>query len=123
MWVSLLFNMSSLVGEECMMVAIYNMDFFSFFPFLVFFSDGKSTVTMEDILIFATGCSSIPPAGFKPTPSIECLHMDFPVGNKCNNCLALPITSTYKEFQENMDFAIKNTLRLEKEENSHFIGH
>ncbi|XP_007118175.1 G2/M phase-specific E3 ubiquitin-protein ligase isoform X3 [Physeter macrocephalus] len=85
--------------------------------------DGKSTVTMEDILTFATGCSSIPPAGFKPTPSIECLHMDFPVGNKCNNCLALPITSTYKEFQENMDFAIKNTLRLEKEENSHFIGH
>ncbi|XP_019779663.1 G2/M phase-specific E3 ubiquitin-protein ligase isoform X6 [Tursiops truncatus] len=85
--------------------------------------DGKSTVTMEDILIFATGCSSIPPAGFKPTPSIECLHMDFPVGNKFNNCLALPITSTYKEFQENMDFAIKNTLRLEKEENSHFIGH
>ncbi|XP_059952341.1 G2/M phase-specific E3 ubiquitin-protein ligase isoform X1 [Mesoplodon densirostris] len=85
--------------------------------------DGTSTVTMEDILIFATGCSSIPPAGFKPTPSIECLHMDFPVGNKCNNCLALPITSTYKEFQENMDFAIKNTLRLEKEENSHFIGH
>nr|XP_031309387.1 G2/M phase-specific E3 ubiquitin-protein ligase isoform X2 [Camelus dromedarius] len=85
--------------------------------------DGKSTVTMEDILIFATGCNSIPPAGFKPTPSIECLHMDFPVGNKCNNSLALPITSTYKEFQENMDFAIKNTLRLEKEENSHFIGH
>lgn len=83
--------------------------------------DGKSTVTMEDILIFATGCKSIPPAGFKPSPSIECLHMDFPVGNKRDNCLALPITSTYKEFQESMDFAIKNTLRLEKEENSHFI--
>lgn len=73
---------------------------------------------MEDILIFATGCSSIPPAGFKPSPSIECLHIDFPVGNKCNNCLALPITNTYKEFQENMDFAIKDALRLEKEEES-----
>uniref|UniRef100_A0A2K5CXI2 G2/M phase-specific E3 ubiquitin-protein ligase n=2 Tax=Aotus nancymaae TaxID=37293 RepID=A0A2K5CXI2_AOTNA len=85
--------------------------------------DGKSTTTMEDILIFATGCSSIPPAGFKPTPSIECLHMDFPVGNKCNNCLAIPITNTYKEFQENMDFAIRNTLRLDKEKNSHYIGH
>uniref|UniRef100_A0A452S9Z7 G2/M-phase specific E3 ubiquitin protein ligase n=1 Tax=Ursus americanus TaxID=9643 RepID=A0A452S9Z7_URSAM len=85
--------------------------------------DGKSAITMEDILIFATGCSSIPPAGFKPTPSIECLHMDFPVGNKCNNCLALPITNTYQEFQENMDFAIRNTLRLEKEESSHYIGH
>lgn len=106
-----------------MMVAIYNVDLFVFYfsLFVVFFSDGKSTVTMEDILIFATGCKSIPPAGFKPNPSIECLHMDFPVGNKCDNCLALPITSTYKEFQESMDFAIKNTLRLEKEENSHFI--
>uniref|UniRef100_G3UIK1 G2/M-phase specific E3 ubiquitin protein ligase n=1 Tax=Loxodonta africana TaxID=9785 RepID=G3UIK1_LOXAF len=81
---------------------------------------GKSATTMEDILIFATGCSSIPPTGFKPTPSIECLHMDFPIGNKCNNCLALPITNTYKEFQENMDFAIRNTLRLEKEESSHY---
>lgn len=80
--------------------------------------DGKSATTMEDILIFATGCSSIPPAGFKPSPSIECLHIDFPVGNKCNNCLALPITNTYKEFQENMDFAIKDALRLEKEEES-----
>ncbi|XP_053450567.1 G2/M phase-specific E3 ubiquitin-protein ligase isoform X2 [Nycticebus coucang] len=85
--------------------------------------DGKSATTMEDILIFATGCSSIPPAGFKPTPSIECLHMDFPVGNKCNNCLAIPVTSTYKEFQENMDFALRNTLKLEKEESSHYIEH
>ncbi|KAF6351301.1 G2/M-phase specific E3 ubiquitin protein ligase [Rhinolophus ferrumequinum] len=85
--------------------------------------DGKSAATMEDILIFATGCNSIPPAGFKPTPSIECLHMDFPVGNKCNNCLALPITNTYKEFQEKMDFAIRSTLRLEKEESSHYVGH
>ncbi|XP_076983153.1 G2/M phase-specific E3 ubiquitin-protein ligase isoform X1 [Tamandua tetradactyla] len=85
--------------------------------------DGKSATTMEDILIFATGCSSIPPTGFKPTPSIECLHMDFPIGNKCSNCLALPITNTYKEFQENMDFAIRNTLRLEKEEISHYAGH
>uniref|UniRef100_A0ABI7VWV3 HECT domain-containing protein n=1 Tax=Felis catus TaxID=9685 RepID=A0ABI7VWV3_FELCA len=85
--------------------------------------DGKSAVTMEDILIFATGCNSIPPAGFKPTLSIECLHMNFPVGNKCNNCLALPITNTYQEFQENMDFAMKNTLRLEKEESTHYIGH
>lgn len=90
---------------------------------LVNFSDGKSTTTLEDILLFATGCSSIPPAGFKPAPSIECLPVDFPIGNKCNNCLALPITNTYKEFQENMDFTIRNTLRLEKEESSHYIGH
>lgn len=80
--------------------------------------DGKSTTTMKDILIFATGCSSVPPAGFKPPPSIECLHVDFPVGNRCNNCLTLPITNTFQEFQENMDFTIRDTLRLEKEERS-----
>uniref|UniRef100_A0A0K8RN07 HECT domain-containing protein n=1 Tax=Ixodes ricinus TaxID=34613 RepID=A0A0K8RN07_IXORI len=77
----------------------------------------------KTFLFFATGCNSIPPAGFKPTPSVECLHIDFSVGNKCNNCLALPITETYKEFQEKMDFAIRNTLRLEKEESSHYIEH
>ncbi|XP_048218789.1 G2/M phase-specific E3 ubiquitin-protein ligase isoform X4 [Perognathus longimembris pacificus] len=82
---------------------------------------GKSATTMEDILIFATGCNSIPPAGFKPTPSIEYLHTDFPVGNKCNNCLGLPITKTYKEFEENMDFTIRNNIKLEKEEYSHYI--
>uniref|UniRef100_A0A8C2M7I7 G2/M-phase specific E3 ubiquitin ligase n=1 Tax=Cricetulus griseus TaxID=10029 RepID=A0A8C2M7I7_CRIGR len=80
--------------------------------------DGTSATTMEDILVFTTGCRSVPPAGFKPPPSIECLHMDFPVGNKCSNSLALPIINTYKKFQENMDLTIKDTLRLEKEEGS-----
>ncbi|XP_006890028.1 PREDICTED: G2/M phase-specific E3 ubiquitin-protein ligase-like [Elephantulus edwardii] len=83
---------------------------------------GKSSTTMEDLLVFATGCSSIPPIGFKPNPSIECLHMDFPIGNKCNNCLALPITSTYEEFQDNMDFAIRKTLRLQNDESSDYTG-
>lgn len=105
-----------------MIVAIDN-EFIFLFLLSINFLDGKTAITMEDILIFATGCKSIPPAGFKPTPSIECLHVDFPVGNKCNNCLALPITNTYKEFQEKMDFSIRNTLRLEKEESSHYIEH
>ncbi|XP_052041853.1 G2/M phase-specific E3 ubiquitin-protein ligase isoform X2 [Apodemus sylvaticus] len=83
--------------------------------------DGKSATTVEDILIFATGCSSIPPTGFKPAPSVECLHVDFPVANKCKNCLVLPVTNTYEEFQENMDFAIRDTIRLENEERSHLL--
>lgn len=112
------FQHSRLVGDESMIAAIDN-EFIFLFLLLINFLDGKTVTTMEDILIFATGCNSIPPAGFKPTPSIECLHVDFPVGNKCNNCLALPITNTYKEFQEKMDFSIRNTLRLEKEESSH----
>lgn len=92
------------------------------FSLIANFSDGKSTTTMKDILIFATGCSSVPPAGFKPLPSIECLHVDFPVGNKCDHCLALPITNTFQEFQESMDYAIRDTLRLEKEEGSRSLS-
>lgn len=88
------------------------------FSLIANISDGTSATTMEDILVFTTGCRSVPPAGFKPPPSIECLHMDFPVGNKCSNSLALPIINTYKKFQENMDLTIKDTLRLEKEEGS-----
>uniref|UniRef100_A0A4X2JPI0 G2/M-phase specific E3 ubiquitin protein ligase n=1 Tax=Vombatus ursinus TaxID=29139 RepID=A0A4X2JPI0_VOMUR len=78
---------------------------------------GESVVTLEDILLFATGCRSIPPVGFQPTPSIEFLHADYPVGTKYYNKLTLPITNTYKEFQENMDFAIRNALELEREKN------
>ncbi|XP_038612475.1 G2/M phase-specific E3 ubiquitin-protein ligase [Tachyglossus aculeatus] len=83
---------------------------------------GESEVTMEDILFFATGTSSIPPVGFAMAPSIEIMHMDYPLGNRCNNCLVLPITNTYKEFQENMDFAIRNTLRVEREKNCYHTG-
>ncbi|NP_001161436.1 G2/M phase-specific E3 ubiquitin-protein ligase isoform 3 [Mus musculus] len=83
--------------------------------------DGKSATTMEDILIFATGCSSVPPTGFKPSLSVECLHVDFPVADKYRNHLVLPATNTYEEFQENMDFTIRDTLRLEKEERSHIL--
>uniref|UniRef100_F7BSS9 G2/M-phase specific E3 ubiquitin protein ligase n=1 Tax=Monodelphis domestica TaxID=13616 RepID=F7BSS9_MONDO len=76
---------------------------------------GESVITLEDILVFATGCRSIPPVGFQPTPSIKFLPADYPVGSKCFNSLTLPITNTYEEFQENMDFAIRNALGLAKE--------
>ncbi|XP_001368632.3 G2/M phase-specific E3 ubiquitin-protein ligase isoform X1 [Monodelphis domestica] len=76
---------------------------------------GESVITLEDILVFATGCRSIPPVGFQPTPSIKFLPVDYPVGSKCFNSLTLPITNTYEEFQENMDFAIRNALGLAKE--------
>ncbi|XP_043372315.1 G2/M phase-specific E3 ubiquitin-protein ligase isoform X5 [Dermochelys coriacea] len=76
---------------------------------------GESAATLEDILVFATGTSSIPPIGFEPDPSVKFLHIKYPVGNRQLNCLELPITKTYEQFKNKMDFAISSTLRLEVE--------
>ncbi|XP_061854923.1 G2/M phase-specific E3 ubiquitin-protein ligase isoform X2 [Colius striatus] len=76
---------------------------------------GESVVTLEDILLFATGFSSIPPVGFDPEPTIKFLHRRYPVGNRLLNCLELPLTKTYEQFKKKMEFTIRNTLRVERE--------
>uniref|UniRef100_H3AFB9 G2/M-phase specific E3 ubiquitin protein ligase n=1 Tax=Latimeria chalumnae TaxID=7897 RepID=H3AFB9_LATCH len=74
----------------------------------------KTSRSLEEILIFATGADAIPPIGFVPEPSIEFWHSrersPFPIGNKCKNTLKFPITKTYKEFKRNMDFAVSMEL-------------
>uniref|UniRef100_A0A8C3RVP4 G2/M-phase specific E3 ubiquitin protein ligase n=1 Tax=Chelydra serpentina TaxID=8475 RepID=A0A8C3RVP4_CHESE len=76
---------------------------------------GESAATLEDILVFATGISSIPSIGFEPDPSVKFLHIKYPIGNRQLNCLELPITKTYEQFKSKMDFAISSSLRLEVE--------
>ncbi|KFQ21211.1 G2/M phase-specific E3 ubiquitin-protein ligase, partial [Mesitornis unicolor] len=76
---------------------------------------GESVVTLEDILLFVTGSFSIPPIGFDPEPTIKFLHKRYPVGNRLLNCLELPITETYEQFKNTMEFTIRNTLKVEKE--------
>jgi len=79
------------------------------------FLGGESVVTLEDILLFVTGFSSIPPSGFDPEPSIKLLHIRYPIGNRLLNCLELPITKTYEQFKNKMEFTIRNTLKVERE--------
>ncbi|XP_010709942.1 G2/M phase-specific E3 ubiquitin-protein ligase isoform X2 [Meleagris gallopavo] len=76
---------------------------------------GESVVTLQDILFFVTGCSSIPPIGFDPEPTIKFLPVHYPIGNRLLNCLELPITRTYENFKNKMEFTIRNTLRGERE--------
>ncbi|PKU49508.1 hypothetical protein llap_217 [Limosa lapponica baueri] len=76
---------------------------------------GESVVTLEDILLFATGFNSIPPIGFDPEPTIKFLHGRYPIGNRLLNCLELPITETYEQFKNKMEFTIRNTLRVKGE--------
>lgn len=76
---------------------------------------GESVVTLQDILFFVTGCSSIPPIGFDPEPTIKFLPVHYPIGNRLLNCLELPITRTYENFKNKMEFTIRSTLRGERE--------
>uniref|UniRef100_A0A8D0CC70 G2/M-phase specific E3 ubiquitin protein ligase n=2 Tax=Salvator merianae TaxID=96440 RepID=A0A8D0CC70_SALMN len=76
---------------------------------------GESAVTLEDILVFATGIRDVPPIGFDPEPAVKFLQIKYPVGKRDLNCLELPITKSYEKFKRSMDFAIRSTLRLESE--------
>ncbi|XP_034738154.1 G2/M phase-specific E3 ubiquitin-protein ligase [Etheostoma cragini] len=77
----------------------------------------EETQKLGMILAFATGANLVPPIGFSPQPSIEFLHQEhdagttskLPIANTCINCLKLPLHTCYKDFQENMDFALGNT--------------
>ncbi|KAF7251753.1 G2/M phase-specific E3 ubiquitin-protein ligase [Varanus komodoensis] len=76
---------------------------------------GESAVTLEDILVFATGIRNIPPIGFDPEPSVKFLHIKYPNRKRHLNCLELPISNSYEKFKTILDFTIKSTLRLESE--------
>ncbi|NXU47767.1 G2E3 ligase, partial [Turnix velox] len=76
---------------------------------------GESVVTLEDILFFVTGFTSVPPMGFDPEPTIKFLHKRYPVGNRHLNFLGLPITTTYEQFKKKMELTIRNALRAERE--------
>ncbi|XP_016521610.1 G2/M phase-specific E3 ubiquitin-protein ligase-like [Poecilia formosa] len=79
--------------------------------------DEEGSSKLQNILVFATGASEIPPIGFSPGPSIEFLHgsseeshtKKLPMANTCINCLKLPVLTCYEVFKENMDFALANT--------------
>ncbi|XP_048036146.1 G2/M phase-specific E3 ubiquitin-protein ligase [Megalobrama amblycephala] len=65
-------------------------------------------LTLEMVLEFASGASSVPPLGFPHQPKIEFLHTFgqetriFPEANTCLIVLRLPIHSTYEHFRTYM---------------------
>ncbi|KAJ8381338.1 hypothetical protein SKAU_G00021160 [Synaphobranchus kaupii] len=74
--------------------------------------DGNSTVSLEQILIFASGASRIPPLGFPFDPTLEFLHTSegtqkiFPEANTCLVVVRLPIHPTYEKFKHMMESGI-----------------
>ncbi|XP_016400282.1 G2/M phase-specific E3 ubiquitin-protein ligase-like [Sinocyclocheilus rhinocerous] len=70
----------------------------------------QTEVPLENVLMFATGLTSLPPAGVAPQPCIVFLdNSPFPMANTCTNTLKLPILETYSLFQTQMDFGIQNS--------------
>ncbi|XP_077075800.1 G2/M phase-specific E3 ubiquitin-protein ligase [Siphateles boraxobius] len=67
-------------------------------------------VKLEDILIFASGASKVPLAGFQEKPTITFLEpglgRSLPTANTCTVSLNLPMCSTFNDFSENMALAI-----------------
>ncbi|KAJ3640473.1 hypothetical protein Zmor_003767 [Zophobas morio] len=86
--------------------------------------EDEDGVTLKEILIFATGASSIPPLGFSTKPVIQFMHTKvthenltdvckkryFPEANTCALQIHLPVFhKDYCNFELDMDFAITNS--------------
>lgn len=68
------------------------------------------TLTLEDILSFATGATNIPLLGFKAEGHMTFLHDGgmFPTASTCSMTLRLPIVTNYEVFKERMSYDILN---------------
>lgn len=70
-------------------------------------------MSLEDILVFATGADAVPPCGFDPLPVAQFWSDRRPRGNNCANSIVLPtwpdINVTYEEFKDFMDDGIQNS--------------
>ncbi|XP_028650961.1 uncharacterized protein LOC114646789 [Erpetoichthys calabaricus] len=72
--------------------------------------EGQAAVCVEDVFMFATGLTSLPPSGLEPLPRIEFLDdSPFPMANTCSNTMKLPLLDSYKVFKSHMDFGIQNS--------------
>ncbi|XP_041837325.1 G2/M phase-specific E3 ubiquitin-protein ligase-like isoform X6 [Melanotaenia boesemani] len=96
------------VGSNMRMLENKTRSFWA--DYLLDCEDNESSVTLEEIFMFATGVPCIPPAGMDPQPHLEFLaSSEFPMANTCANTLKLPILDDYDTFKANMNFGIKNS--------------
>ncbi|XP_049913676.1 uncharacterized protein LOC126398392 isoform X3 [Epinephelus moara] len=68
-----------------------------------------SPITLEKVLEFTSGASTVPPLGFPHRPQIHFIHEAnrvFPEANTCLIILRLPIHSDYEDFRKYMEEGI-----------------
>ncbi|XP_059183628.1 G2/M phase-specific E3 ubiquitin-protein ligase-like isoform X2 [Centropristis striata] len=72
--------------------------------------DRKTGLSLADILMFATGLSSLPPSGINPRPKLVFQRNSrYPCSRTCANTMEIPLSMTYEEFAKDMDFGIENS--------------
>lgn len=79
--------------------------------FILFtFSERNGSLSLEDILMFATGLREIPPAAIQPKPQLLFQTTSrFPVVDVCANTIKIPVLHSYEDFQEAIDYGIQNS--------------
>ncbi|XP_044022635.1 G2/M phase-specific E3 ubiquitin-protein ligase isoform X2 [Siniperca chuatsi] len=98
---------------------------------------GRSSISLQDLLRFATGAEELPAAGLLPPPSISFLHPSgadeggggqretvrrrrgvwrdnglLPQSEPASKHLLLPVTSSYQAFKSSMEQAVSHHVRL-----------
>ncbi|XP_028994917.1 G2/M phase-specific E3 ubiquitin-protein ligase [Betta splendens] len=90
---------------------------------------GRSSISLQDLLHFATGAEELPSIGLHPPPYISFLHPAveekrrpirqeqtdkglFPQSEPGSNHLLLPVTSSYQAFKGSMEQAISHHVHL-----------
>ncbi len=66
-----------------------------------YFIDGVFEITLDQLLVFASGADRIPVLGFSPQPTLNFTHemgQKYPEANTCVVKLKLPIHDTYEMF-------------------------
>uniref|UniRef100_A0A673FE31 HECT domain-containing protein n=1 Tax=Sinocyclocheilus rhinocerous TaxID=307959 RepID=A0A673FE31_9TELE len=69
------------------------------------FLDGVFEITLDQLLVFASGADRIPALGFSPQPTLNFIHetgRKYPEANTCLVKLKLPIHNTYEVFTKYM---------------------
>ncbi|XP_051990890.1 G2/M phase-specific E3 ubiquitin-protein ligase [Xyrauchen texanus] len=70
----------------------------------------ETGISLQDILMFATGLDSLPPSTFEPQPQLTFERTSkFPIASTCANTIKLPMSKSYEEFKNAMDFGIQNS--------------
>uniref|UniRef100_A0A3B4ZGV0 HECT domain-containing protein n=1 Tax=Stegastes partitus TaxID=144197 RepID=A0A3B4ZGV0_9TELE len=94
---------------------------FKLFPFLSSFMNGRFNITrfsdkltglsLADILMLATGLTSLPPCGMNPRPKLVFQSVPhFPCSSRtCANTMEIPLSVTSEEFQQDTDSGIQSS--------------
>ncbi|KAM9759983.1 G2/M phase-specific E3 ubiquitin-protein ligase-like isoform 3-T3 [Menidia menidia] len=78
--------------------------------FLLDTEEQKTGLSLQDILMFATGLNTLPPSSILPPPKLIFQATSrFPVSSTCSNTIKIPMSKTYHQFKEDMDFGIQNS--------------